>query len=57
MSAIRLARGYTGRSKLIKFEGCYGHADALLVKAGSVWPPSGTTSAGVPRSGSAHHRA
>ncbi len=34
MSAIRLARGATGRSKLIKFEGCYhGHADALLVKA------------------------
>src|SRR5215204_1355155 len=36
MSAIRLARGASGRSKLIKFEGCYhGHADALLVKAGS----------------------
>ena len=36
MSAIRLARGYTGRDKLIKFEGCYhGHADSLLVKAGS----------------------
>ncbi|MGE0771497.1 MAG: glutamate-1-semialdehyde 2,1-aminomutase [Cyclobacteriaceae bacterium] len=36
MSAIRLARGYTGRNKLIKFEGCYhGHADAFLVKAGS----------------------
>lgn len=36
MSAIRLARGYTGRDKIIKFEGCYhGHADALLVKAGS----------------------
>jgi glutamate-1-semialdehyde 2,1-aminomutase len=36
MSAIRLARGFTGRSKLIKFEGCYhGHGDALLVKAGS----------------------
>lgn len=36
MSAIRLARGFTGRSKFIKFEGCYhGHADALLVKAGS----------------------
>ena len=35
MSAIRLARGATGRAKLIKFEGCYhGHADALLVKAG-----------------------
>ncbi|WP_306331642.1 glutamate-1-semialdehyde 2,1-aminomutase [Vibrio injensis] len=36
MSAIRLARGYTGRDKIIKFEGCYhGHADSLLVKAGS----------------------
>ncbi|WP_026972862.1 glutamate-1-semialdehyde 2,1-aminomutase [Aliagarivorans marinus] len=36
MSAIRLARGYTGRSKILKFEGCYhGHADSLLVKAGS----------------------
>ncbi len=36
MSAIRLARGYTGRNKIIKFEGCYhGHADAFLVKAGS----------------------
>ncbi|WP_368163378.1 glutamate-1-semialdehyde 2,1-aminomutase [Aeromonas sp. R6-2] len=36
MSAIRLARGYTGRDKLLKFEGCYhGHADSLLVKAGS----------------------
>ncbi|MBK7007069.1 MAG: aminotransferase class III-fold pyridoxal phosphate-dependent enzyme [Burkholderiales bacterium] len=36
MSAIRLARGATGRSKILKFEGCYhGHADALLVKAGS----------------------
>src|SRR3546814_6369958 len=36
MTAIRLARGYTGRSKIIKFEGCYhGHADSLLVKAGS----------------------
>lgn len=36
MSAIRLARGYTGRDKIIKFEGCYhGHVDALLVKAGS----------------------
>ena len=36
MSAIRLARGFTGRDKLIKFEGCYhGHADSLLVKAGS----------------------
>ena len=36
MSAIRLARGYTGRNKIIKFEGCYhGHSDSLLVKAGS----------------------
>ena len=36
MSAIRVARGYTGRDKIVKFEGCYhGHADALLVKAGS----------------------
>ena len=36
MSAIRLARGYTGRDKIIKFEGCYhGHSDSLLVKAGS----------------------
>ena len=36
MSAIRLARGYTGKNKIIKFEGCYhGHADAFLVKAGS----------------------
>ena len=36
MSAIRLARGFTGRDKIIKFEGCYhGHADCLLVKAGS----------------------
>ncbi|MDD0815941.1 glutamate-1-semialdehyde 2,1-aminomutase [Curvibacter sp. HBC28] len=50
MSAIRLARGATGRSKLIKFEGCYhGHADALLVKAGSGLATFGTsTSAGVP---------
>ena len=50
MSAIRLARGATGRSKLIKFEGCYhGHADALLVKAGSGLATHGhPTSAGVP---------
>ena len=50
MSAIRLARGATGRSKLIKFEGCYhGHADALLVKAGSGLATFGhPTSAGVP---------
>ena len=50
MSAIRLARGATGRSKLIKFKGCYhGHADALLVKAGSGLATFGNpTSAGVP---------
>ena len=50
MSAIRLARGATGRNKLIKFEGCYhGHADALLVKAGSGLATFGNpTSAGVP---------
>ncbi len=46
MSAIRLARGYTGRDKIVKFEGCYhGHADALLVKAGS-----GALTLGVPTS-------
>ena len=46
MSAIRLARGYTGRDKIIKFEGCYhGHADSLLVKAGS-----GALTLGVPSS-------
>jgi glutamate-1-semialdehyde 2,1-aminomutase len=46
MSAIRLARGYTGRDKLVKFEGCYhGHADSLLVKAGS-----GALTLGVPSS-------
>jgi glutamate-1-semialdehyde 2,1-aminomutase len=50
MSAIRLARGATGRSRIIKFEGCYhGHADALLVKAGSGLATFGhPTSAGVP---------
>lgn len=50
MSAIRLARGYTGRSRIIKFEGCYhGHADSLLVKAGSGMLTFGNpTSAGVP---------
>lgn len=50
MSAIRLARGYTGKSKIIKFEGCYhGHSDALLVKAGSGLVTLGeTSSAGVP---------
>ncbi len=46
MSAIRLARGFTGRDKIIKFEGCYhGHADSLLVKAGS-----GALTMGVPNS-------
>jgi len=50
MSAIRLARGYTGRSRIIKFEGCYhGHDDALLVKAGSGALTFGNpSSAGVP---------
>jgi len=50
MSALRLARGYTGRNTIIKFEGCYhGHADALLVKAGSGLATFGhPTSAGVP---------
>ncbi len=46
MSAIRLARGYTSRDKIVKFEGCYhGHADSLLVKAGS-----GALTLGVPTS-------
>lgn len=50
MSAIRLARGYTGRNKIIKFEGCYhGHGDSLLVKAGSGALTFGQpSSAGVP---------
>lgn len=52
MSAIRLARGYTGRNKIIKFEGCYhGHVDSLLVKAGSGLATFGeSTSAGIPES-------
>jgi glutamate-1-semialdehyde 2,1-aminomutase len=52
MSALRLARGYTGRSKIIKFEGCYhGHGDSLLVKAGSGALTFGQpSSAGVPPS-------
>lgn len=56
MSAIRLARGYTGRDKLIKFEGCYhGHADSLLVKAGSGALTLGTPSSpGVPASLAEH---
>jgi glutamate-1-semialdehyde 2,1-aminomutase len=46
MSALRLARGYTGRSKILKFEGCYhGHADSLLVAAGS-----GVATLGIPGS-------
>ncbi|UNU72774.1 glutamate-1-semialdehyde 2,1-aminomutase [Moraxella nasovis] len=50
MSAIRLARGYTGRDKIVKFEGCYhGHSDSLLVKAGSGMLDIGEpTSRGVP---------
>jgi glutamate-1-semialdehyde 2,1-aminomutase len=56
MSAIRLARGFTGRDRIIKFEGCYhGHSDALLVKAGSGLLTQGVpTSAGVPASVAAH---
>ena len=52
MSAIRLARGYSGKNKIIKFEGCYhGHVDSLLVKAGSGLATFGTsTSAGIPQS-------
>ena len=52
MSAIRLARGATGRKKVIKFEGCYhGHVDSLLVKAGSGLATFGiSTSAGIPKS-------
>lgn len=55
MSGIRLARGFTGRNKVIKFEGCYhGHSDSLLVKAGSGLVTLGTSSsAGVPESFSA----
>ena len=46
MSAVRAARGFTGRDKIVKFEGCYhGHADAMLVKAGS-----GVMTAGIPDS-------
>ncbi len=56
MSAIRLARGYTGRDKIVKFEGCYhGHADSLLVKAGSGALTFGTPSSpGVPADFAAH---
>lgn len=56
MSAIRVARGFTGRNKLVKFEGCYhGHSDALLVKAGSGLLTFGEpSSAGVPAEVAAH---
>ncbi|KRW62775.1 glutamate-1-semialdehyde 2,1-aminomutase [Pseudomonas sp. TTU2014-080ASC] len=56
MSAIRLARGYTGRDNIIKFEGCYhGHSDSLLVKAGSGLLTQGVpSSAGVPASFAQH---
>ena len=56
MSAIRLARGFTGRAGIVKFEGCYhGHADALLVKAGSGALTFGNpSSAGVPAETTAH---
>jgi len=56
MSAIRLARGFTGRNKIIKFEGCYhGHSDSLLVKAGSGALTLGVpTSPGVPPELAAH---
>ena len=52
MSAIRLARGVTGKSKVVKFDGCYhGHVDSLLVKAGSGLATFGvSTSAGIPES-------
>jgi glutamate-1-semialdehyde 2,1-aminomutase len=58
MTAIRLARGFTGRSLIVKFEGCYhGHADALLVKAGSGALTFGhPSSAGVPAETAAHTR-
>ena len=56
MSAIRLARGFTGRDRIVKFEGCYhGHSDALLVKAGSGILTLGVpTSPGVPTDVAAH---
>ena len=56
MSAIRLARGYTGRDKIVKFEGCYhGHSDSLLVKAGSGLLTCGNpSSSGVPASVTEH---
>lgn len=56
MSALRLARGYTGRDKIVKFEGCYhGHSDSLLIKAGSGALTLGVpTSPGVPASLAEH---
>jgi glutamate-1-semialdehyde 2,1-aminomutase len=56
MSALRLARGFTGRNKIVKFEGCYhGHADSLLIKAGSGVATLGLPdSPGVPESVAAH---
>ncbi len=56
MSALRLARGYTGRNKIVKFEGCYhGHADFLLIKAGSGALTLGTpTSPGIPAESAAN---
>ncbi|MFZ5632736.1 MAG: glutamate-1-semialdehyde 2,1-aminomutase [Bacillota bacterium] len=56
MSAVRLARAYTGRSKIVKFEGCYhGHADMFLIKAGSGALTHGVpTSPGVPPETAAH---
>jgi len=56
MSAIRLARGFTGRETIVKFEGCYhGHSDSLLIKAGSGALTFGVpTSPGVPRELAAH---
>ena len=51
MSAVRVARAFTGRDRIIKFEGCYhGHADAFLVKAGS-----GATTLGIPTSPGVPH--
>ena len=56
MSALRLARGYTGRNKIVKFEGCYhGHSDSLLVKAGSGMLTFGNpSSAGIPQGTTQH---
>ena len=71
MSAVRLARGFNGRSKIVKFEGCYhGHADSFLIKAGSgaatfgvpnspgVTEPANTTASATPNdtANSCHHR-